>query len=265
MMLPIWGYGLNQHYTSTALLRFKKKLMQPPWACLGLVHWLRTTPRLTFRACLCSTLSTPRGFHRFLTPCAHFVYAGGAGEGPLQGLSPPIDYDRVHALKTLACKVVRLKVFSRPALQQRGEIFSRLQPLNMLNLTQHQRGLRAAPSPRTVHVGPVLTPRPSAATEHRSKSSVVAHNNWRVFGPTNSYSDGDAEYFATTNRLAQQYEWFAPGPDAQEEEQPSTSSAPEDQRLERPGTRSTWGLSEKQIAALGLSGPQLSTPDPVSL
>lgn len=137
----------------------------------------------------------------------------------------------------------------------------------MLNITSQQRGLRSGPSPRTVHVGPVLAPRPFIHNEHagaKPKYSVVAYNNWRVFGPTNSYSDGDAEYYATTNRLAQQFEWFAPGQDGQGEDQPSTSSPSVDERLERASSRSTWGLSEKQIAALGLSGPQLNTPDPVS-
>lgn len=81
--------------------------------------------------------------------------------------------------------------------------------------------------------------------------------NWKAFGPTSEFSDGDADYYATTSRLAQQYEWFAPG-----RAQPEPEPEPE---VELDRRRPEFGLSEKQIDALGLSGPRLSTPDPASL
>lgn len=81
---------------------------------------------------------------------------------------------------------------------------------------------------------------------------------WKVFGPTNSYSDGDAEFFRTSNRLAQQYEWFAPG-------QQDDEAAAADELLEQQAdpTKPLYGLTPQQIAALGLSGPRVNTPDPV--
>lgn len=70
-----------------------------------------------------------------------------------------------------------------------------------------------------------------------------------------------------SNRLAQQYDLFSPGGGQQGPGQPA-----EDQE-ERPGTsfstrnhtRPEFGLSPKQIQALGLSGQRLQTPDPASL
>lgn len=83
---------------------------------------------------------------------------------------------------------------------------------------------------------------------------MPAAHKWQVFGPSSEYSDGDAEYFRLTNQLADQYEWFAPG--RQQEEQAPAEEQQEDKPL--------YGLTPQQIAALGLSGPGINTPDPVS-
>lgn len=89
---------------------------------------------------------------------------------------------------------------------------------------------------------------------------VLARNNWRTFGPTSEYSDGDAEYFQLTSRLSQQYEWFAPRPQQEEE----TASPEQDARQPEVGRRgASYGLTERQIHALGLSGPRTDMPDPV--
>ncbi len=86
----------------------------------------------------------------------------------------------------------------------------------------------------------------------RKQSSRI--NNWKAFGPTAEWSDGDAEYFKVTNQLADKYEWFAP---QHEEQEPSTAPQQEEEKPE-------YGLTPKQIAALGLSGSQAHLPDPVS-
>lgn len=87
------------------------------------------------------------------------------------------------------------------------------------------------------------------------RSVVPAASKWKVFGPTTSYSDGDAEFFRLSNSLADQYEWFAPRP-----EEPETAEE-EQQQEEKP----LYGLTPKQIAAFGLSGTGVKTPDPVSV
>jgi ATP-dependent Clp protease, protease subunit len=107
----------------------------------------------------------------------------------------------------------------------------------------------------------------------RSRSSTARPAaNWRVFGPSASYSDGDAEYFRLSSQLADQYEWFAPsGPQQQEldedpaqlpygDEEPQRRRPLESQQNPR---RPLYGLTPQQIAALGLSGPRVDTPDPV--
>lgn len=109
---------------------------------------------------------------------------------------------------------------------------------------------------------PVVAPPRQQATAAVRERSVVAHNNWRTFGPSAEHSDGDAEYYQLTNRLSQQYEWFAPRPGGPEEDQSAASPAPEEQQAssrENPA----FGLSERQIRALGLAGPQANMPDPV--
>lgn len=104
----------------------------------------------------------------------------------------------------------------------------------------------AGRSSARVALRPVISP---------SKSRTVpAAHKWQVFGPSSEYSDGDAEYFRVTNQLADQYEWFAPG--RQQEEQAAAEEQQEDKPL--------YGLTPQQIAALGLSGPGINTPDPVS-
>lgn len=93
----------------------------------------------------------------------------------------------------------------------------------------------------------------------QAKPTTVAYNNWKTFGPSQSWSDGDADYFQLTNKLSQQYEWFAPRPDAQPQEVVEPQEQ-EQQEMSRP----EFGLSPKQIAALGLAGPRANLPDPVS-
>lgn len=87
---------------------------------------------------------------------------------------------------------------------------------------------------------------------------VAAASKWKVFGPTNSYSDGDAEFFRLSNSLAQQHEWFAPRPEDQEQEEGAA-----DADAEQDVTKPLYGLTPQQIAALGLSGSRVNTPDPV--
>jgi hypothetical protein len=104
-------------------------------------------------------------------------------------------------------------------------------------------------------------PLPAPVLRRPGHRHVAVNNNWRTFGPTAEYSDGDAEYYQLTSRLSQQYEWFAPGPQQQEPEleQASTSS----QSVEQDQRQSSFGLSERQIRALGLAGPRSDLPDPV--
>lgn len=98
-------------------------------------------------------------------------------------------------------------------------------------------------------------------------ASVVARN-WKLWGPSASHSDGDAEYYALTNRLQAQYQLFDPQPtdlDQEPQQELGVASSPS-LHPERPGaarTRPEFGLTPRQIAALGLSGSRLTTPDPV--
>lgn len=87
----------------------------------------------------------------------------------------------------------------------------------------------------------------------RSVDRVIAHNNWRVFGPSADYNDGDKEFFQLTNKLQDQYEWFAPQREELVEE--PVEDKPE------------FGLTPQQIRALGLSGSRTlaSSVDPVTL
>jgi len=99
------------------------------------------------------------------------------------------------------------------------------------------------PQPR-IAGRPARCPRPACPTRPQ------AVPDWKVFGPTAEYSDGDAEYFRVTNQLADQYEWFAP------RQQPEEGVDEEQERSE-------FGLSPHQIAALGLSGPRSALPSSV--
>lgn len=94
---------------------------------------------------------------------------------------------------------------------------------------------------------------------HHKRVVVAAASKWKVFGPTNSYSDGDAEFYRVSNSLAQQYEWFAPRP-----EEHGNAAAEEELEQQDP-KKPLYGLTPQQIAALGLSGARVNTPDPVSL
>lgn len=93
---------------------------------------------------------------------------------------------------------------------------------------------------------------------HHQRVVVAAASKWKVFGPTNSYSDGDAEFYRVSNSLAQQYEWFAPRPEEQD------NAAAEEELLQQDPRKPLYGLTPQQIAALGLSGNRVNTPDPVS-
>mmetsp|Transcript_14514 Transcript_14514/g.31573 ORF Transcript_14514/g.31573 Transcript_14514/m.31573 type:complete len:430 (-) Transcript_14514:680-1969(-) len=110
---------------------------------------------------------------------------------------------------------------------------------------------------------------PRVSARSRTNQSPLVCNNWKVFGPSQEYSDGDAEYFQLTNRLTQQYEWFAPRPDQDVDSEDSSADGPspsEQQRLEQQRElRPEFGLSPKQIAALGLTGPQARLPNPATL
>jgi hypothetical protein len=94
--------------------------------------------------------------------------------------------------------------------------------------------------------------------------AVVTCRNWKAFGPTQDHADGDAEYFRLTNQLNQQHEWFAPRPDVSDDDAmevgPSDSSST---LLQDKRQRPEYGLSMKQISALGLTGNQARLPDPV--
>ena len=97
-----------------------------------------------------------------------------------------------------------------------------------------------------------------------SRRVVAAHSSkWKVFGPTSSYSDGDAEFFRLSNQLQQQHgEWVAPrqtddGGAALDDDELLLQEAHRDMR------KPLYGLTPQQIDALGLSGPRVNTPDPV--
>ena len=102
-----------------------------------------------------------------------------------------------------------------------------------------------------------------APSVHGQCSTVCS--NWKAFGPTADHADGDAEYYRVTNRLSQQHEWFAPRPETSDEDgmEPGSSGS-SSQLLQDPRQRPEYGLSVKQIAALGLNGAQSRLPDPVS-
>jgi hypothetical protein len=93
---------------------------------------------------------------------------------------------------------------------------------------------------------------------------VVCHN-WRAFGPTQEHSDGDADFYQTASRLTAQYpQWF---PQQPQEEMPDVQEETQQQSgllRERDALRPEFGLSTKQIQALGLGGMQSRLPDPVS-
>lgn len=132
------------------------------------------------------------------------------------------------------------------------------------DMMAHRRSFSTA-APRRVPSG--LAPLHRAAAgrsqalwqQRRRLQTAIA--NWKVWGPNSEYSDGDREYFELTNRLSQQYEWFAPKPT----EQPSSEEQALLQQQEEPSTADGWGLSPNQIEALGLTGTRLSTPDSATL
>jgi ATP-dependent Clp protease protease subunit len=109
--------------------------------------------------------------------------------------------------------------------------------------------------------GPAAAPRGRRVV--RSGPCVVARNNWRTFGPSVEFSDGDAEYYQLTSRLSKEYDWFAPGQADQGEERQAEQPEPEQPSTSREDGH--FGLSERQIRALGLAGPRSDLPDPVSL
>jgi hypothetical protein len=111
--------------------------------------------------------------------------------------------------------------------------------------------------------------RPGAENAARTVTSSAA-GQWHTFGPSASHLDGDAEFYNTSNRLAQQHPGFAPTSSIQGEQPVGVdlSGSEEDikqevmQELRR--TRPEFGLSARQINSLGLSGPRLNMPDSVS-
>jgi len=91
----------------------------------------------------------------------------------------------------------------------------------------------------------------------------VPQAQWKTFGPSTSFSDGDAEYYATSSRLSQQFEGFAPQQPQDKEEQ--QEQGPPNSADQRHHQRPEYGLSTKQIASLGLSGARTNSPDPATL
>ncbi|KXZ48382.1 hypothetical protein GPECTOR_28g789 [Gonium pectorale] len=130
----------------------------------------------------------------------------------------------------------------------------------MLQAHRATRLRNGAPAP-TVH--PSLAPTPLLRS--RPARQVSVKNNWRTFGPSTEYSDGDAEYFQLTSRLSQQYEWFAPGRQQQEAEAQPEEQASSSPQTEQGLREATFGLSEREIRALGLAGPRTDMPNPKSL
>lgn len=105
-------------------------------------------------------------------------------------------------------------------------------------------------------------PRASAPSARRQRPSVAVANNWKVFGPTAEYSDGDAEFYRLTSQLSDQYEWFAPREPSQQP--PAGPEDPEQQLTQQQrSARPEFGMSPREIAALGLSGARGNLPDPV--
>lgn len=96
---------------------------------------------------------------------------------------------------------------------------------------------------------------------------IHAGGQWQTFGPSASHMDGDAEYYQLSNRLAQQIPGFAPTSSIQGEDLASTSEQDieEEVKQELRRTRPEFGLTPRQISALGLSGPRLHVPDSVSV
>ncbi|MEW5316894.1 MAG: hypothetical protein WDW38_008235 [Sanguina aurantia] len=129
----------------------------------------------------------------------------------------------------------------------------------MLPLSQRPLLKGSASTPCTARPCPLKLAqqtRLTSSVQHRKQATArpnTAQGNWKAFGPTSEYSDGDAEYFATSSRLSQQYDWFAP----KDQPEPEPEVQPE-QDINKP----QFGLSQKQISALGLSGPRLNLPDP---
>ena len=120
-------------------------------------------------------------------------------------------------------------------------------------------GTASSRSPVTTHQRRLQGQHRGSGTSQQQLVRQVAcsssrNGNWKAFGPTTEYSDGDAEYFQTTSRLSQQYEWFAPQ-QQQEEERPVADEHDENSPL--------YGLTPKQISALGLAGSVSGLPDPV--
>ncbi|KAG2425792.1 hypothetical protein HXX76_013417 [Chlamydomonas incerta] len=125
-------------------------------------------------------------------------------------------------------------------------------------LNRPKLGQRIA-TPAPCHTAPAPVVRQGSRP---ARVAPVARNNWKTFGPSAEFSDGDAEFYQLSNRLSQQYDWFAPKGPQQEEQEASTSDAPE-QGQQRDS--SSFGLSERQIRALGLAGPRSDMPDPITL
>lgn len=119
---------------------------------------------------------------------------------------------------------------------------------------------RFAAAPARARCGPAAVGCHQRSGVQHQRRVAAAAGDWKVFGPTNSYSDGDAEFYRVSNSLAQQYEWFAPRP-----EEEDAAAADEEGLLEQQDPRKPlYGLTPQQIAALGLSGNRVNTPDPVS-
>ena len=134
--------------------------------------------------------------------------------------------------------------------------------------------IRARPAPgsgassATLSTRAVVQPSVASVASHSLHSvlrgNAVVCSNWKTFGPKSHHSDGDAEFYKTSSRLSQQYEWFAPRQQQEEESNPQQEVEETEQQQQQRRQRPEFGLSTKQIAALGLSGTQSNLPNPVS-
>ncbi len=98
-------------------------------------------------------------------------------------------------------------------------------------------------------------------TECAGPVRLPPRSSWRVFGPTQEHNDGDADFYRTTSRLNEQY----PGWDSRTHHLGGQSVQEEKegpyQRTLLTERGSEYGLSAKQIQALGLAG--MPSPDSV--
>jgi hypothetical protein len=107
---------------------------------------------------------------------------------------------------------------------------------NRMNAHAHQR-----PAPRSRASG-FGAARSLQITGRRSGCTIPRAASWRITG---DHSPGDADYYKLTNQLSDQLEWFMPSERPAEEDDDN------------------FGLTQTELAALGLVGPGRRFPDSV--